>query len=224
MIDLSTLTNILETHKLTDEQSEELQKVIYGLGKGKIIELANMPTKGDMAYTIFSTVGDYARIIPVKYLGCFRSYPSRCSNDYVLKFVFVDAASELMKKDIADFTADDMYEVYIFDADEIGEKFFFKESEAIKVFHSFCNLTEAHINVAKECIGFNEAEINTNAFKAKRNLIWTYQDDKVAFALFKCGIFTLQATVICENNQVAMQLSPMGRKWLSIMTDTNIQI
>lgn len=38
MINVSTLTSILESHKLTDEQSEELQKVIYGLNDGRIAE------------------------------------------------------------------------------------------------------------------------------------------------------------------------------------------
>lgn len=38
MINISTLTSILENHKLTDEQSEELQKVIYGLNDGRIAE------------------------------------------------------------------------------------------------------------------------------------------------------------------------------------------
>lgn len=207
MIDLSTLTNILETQKLTDEQSEELQKVIYGLNDGKIIELANMPTKGDMAYTIFSTVGDYARIIPVKYLGCFRSYISRNSNDYLLKCVFVDASSELMKKDITDFTADDMYEVYIFDADEIGEKFFFKESEAIKVFHSFCNLTEAHINAAKLCM-------------LKKNSFIVSQSDKTWEKLYKIGF----AQVTIGENNMDFSLSPLGVKWLSIFSNTKIII
>lgn len=38
MINVSTLTSILEHHKLTDEQSEELQKVIYGLDDGRFAE------------------------------------------------------------------------------------------------------------------------------------------------------------------------------------------
>lgn len=220
MIDLSKITGILVEHKLTDEQSEELQKVIYGLGEGKIIELANMPTKGDMAYTIFSTVGDYARIIPVKYLGCFRNYLSRNSSDFVLKFVFVDAASELMKKDIADFTVDDMYEVYIFDADEIGEKFFFKESEAIKVFHSFCNLSVKHINAAKRCIGFNLKEINDNKFIIKKNSFIVFQSDKTWEKLYKIGF----AQVTIGENNMEFSLSPLGVKWLSIFSNTKIII
>ncbi len=38
MISISTLTSILENHKLTDEQSEELQKVIYGLDDRRLAE------------------------------------------------------------------------------------------------------------------------------------------------------------------------------------------
>lgn len=38
MINISTLTSILENHKLTDEQSEELQKVIYKLADGRLVE------------------------------------------------------------------------------------------------------------------------------------------------------------------------------------------
>lgn len=38
MINISTLTSILEHHKLTDEQSEELQKVIYGLDDRRLAE------------------------------------------------------------------------------------------------------------------------------------------------------------------------------------------
>lgn len=38
MINISTLTSILEDHKLTDEQSEELQKVIYGLDDRRLAE------------------------------------------------------------------------------------------------------------------------------------------------------------------------------------------
>lgn len=38
MINKSTLTSILENHKLTDAQSEELQKVIYGLDDGRLAE------------------------------------------------------------------------------------------------------------------------------------------------------------------------------------------
>lgn len=38
MINISTLTSILENHKLTDEQSEELQKVIYGLDDRRLAE------------------------------------------------------------------------------------------------------------------------------------------------------------------------------------------
>lgn len=38
MINISTLTSILADHKLTDEQSEELQKVIYGLDDRRLAE------------------------------------------------------------------------------------------------------------------------------------------------------------------------------------------
>lgn len=38
MINPQILTSILEDHKLTDEQSEELQKVIYMLDDGRLAE------------------------------------------------------------------------------------------------------------------------------------------------------------------------------------------
>ena len=39
MINLKTLTSILEQYKLSDEQAEELQKVIYKLDDGLLFEL-----------------------------------------------------------------------------------------------------------------------------------------------------------------------------------------
>lgn len=38
MINAKILTSILENHRLTDEQSEELQKVIYMLNDGRLAE------------------------------------------------------------------------------------------------------------------------------------------------------------------------------------------
>ena len=39
MINLIELTSILEQYKLSDEQAEELQKVIYKLDDGRLVEL-----------------------------------------------------------------------------------------------------------------------------------------------------------------------------------------
>lgn len=48
MINLKLLTSILEQYKLSDEQAEELQKVIYKLDDGRLVEL---PCKvGDTVY------------------------------------------------------------------------------------------------------------------------------------------------------------------------------
>lgn len=50
MINLKLLTSILEQYKLSDEQAEELQKVIYKLDDGRLVEL---PCKvGDRCYHV----------------------------------------------------------------------------------------------------------------------------------------------------------------------------
>ncbi|MCM1577821.1 MAG: hypothetical protein NC078_03360 [Ruminococcus sp.] len=43
MININILVSILEDHRLTDEQSEELQKVIYSLYDGRIRETGQNP-------------------------------------------------------------------------------------------------------------------------------------------------------------------------------------
>lgn len=52
MINKYTLTSILGNHKLTDAQSEELQKVIYGLDDGRLAE-AKPPFKKADSIRIF---------------------------------------------------------------------------------------------------------------------------------------------------------------------------
>lgn len=53
MIELKNLVSILECHKLTDEQSEELQKVIYMLDDGRLGTPHTPFTKADRIHIAF---------------------------------------------------------------------------------------------------------------------------------------------------------------------------
>ena len=74
----------------------------------------------------------------------------------------------------------------------------FKESEAIKVFHSFCNLSVKHINAAKRCIGFNLKEINDNKFIIKKNSFIVFQSDKTWEKLYKIGFAQVTRSSIVQ--------------------------
>ena len=53
MINLTTLSSILAKHKLTDEQSEELQKVIYMIDDGRLAEAHAPFNKADRIRILF---------------------------------------------------------------------------------------------------------------------------------------------------------------------------
>ena len=103
MINLSKLTAILAEHKLSAEQSEELQKVIYGLDDGNIIELANMPCAGDTAYVYFKTINGHSRLLTVEYKGSFKKYTKDNKKYTVQTFInkpITDKQIEETKKDM----------------------------------------------------------------------------------------------------------------------------
>lgn len=227
MIDLSTLTNILETKKLTDEQSEELQKVIYGLNDGKIIELANMPCAGDTAYVYFKTIHGHSRLLTVKYKGSFKKSDTK-DKDAVLHFVFVCASSESASKQLAEFSADDWNEAFVYPFNGINNDFFFDRVKAIKIYHNLCCLDARHIDEAKKCIGFEDT-LCEKTFKIRRNHI-TFDgspEDTLGSnlweSLFKCGF----ANVSISNEDgysCVYSLTPIGLEWLSIFSNTKIII
>ena len=234
MIDLSTLSNILETQKLTDEQSEELQKVIYGLDDGSIIELANMPCVGDTAYVYFKAVDGYSRLLTVKYLGALRIYTSHVSKtepkvEPVLHFVFVDAASEAAKKEMFELTPDEWDESYMFPYHQINKSFFFNREKAIKVYHNLCCLNARHISEAEICVGLYEPYVDKKVFHTKRNHIifnGSPEDtlgNSLWKSLFKCGF----ATVSISNEDgysCVYSLTPLGLEWLSLFTGVTIKL
>ncbi|MEZ3452773.1 MAG: hypothetical protein K1W17_00175 [Oscillospiraceae bacterium] len=62
MINISTLTSILEDHKLTDEQSEELQKVIYGLDDRRLAEAKPPFEKADRIRIFYLCDGNACKV------------------------------------------------------------------------------------------------------------------------------------------------------------------
>lgn len=225
-MNLSTLTNILENQKLTDEQSEELQKVIYGLDDGNIIELANMPCAGDTAYVYFKTINGHSRLLTVEYKGSFKKY-TKDKDSAVLYFVFVCASSECASKQLSKFTADDWEEAYVYPFSGINNDFFFDRVKAIKMYHNLCCLNARHIDEAKMCIGFEDTLCEkSQTFKIRRNHI-TFDgspEDTLGSnlweSLFKCGF----ANVSIDGCSCVYSLTPIGLEWLSIFTNTKIII
>ena len=227
MINLSKLTAILAEHKLSAEQSEELQKVIYGLDDGNIIELANMPCAGDTAYVYFKTINGHSRLLTVEYKGSFKKY-TKDKDSAVLHFVFVCASSESASKQLPEFTADDWSEAYVYPFSGINNDFFFDRAKAIKMYHNLCCLDARHIDEAKMCIGFEDT-LCEKTFKIRRNHI-TFDgspEDTLGSnlweSLFKCGF----ANVSISNEDgysCVYSLTPIGLEWLSIFTNIKIII
>lgn len=221
-IELSKLSGILSEHKLNAEQSEELQKLIYGIDDGKILEITDFPCIGDLGYIIFSAPDGYSRLLTVSYEGCMKQYISRESAKPDKFFIFVDAGSSAAKKEMSEWTIEEMDESYHFNVKEIGEKFFFDKAKALKVYHSYCNLSIKHLSIAKRCIGFNLKEVDENKdFIIKKNFTIVKQsepDAKEWLTLFKIGF----AELTMGENDMALSLSPLGIEWLSVFTNTNI--
>lgn len=65
-ISLKTLTSILEQHKLTDAQSEELQKVIFGLDDGRIISSSDVPSDTSVGETTKIEISYFLHTVFIK--------------------------------------------------------------------------------------------------------------------------------------------------------------
>lgn len=235
MIKTHVLQSILKTVKLSDEQSEELQKVIYGLDDGNIIELSKMPCAGDTAYVYFSTLNGYSRLLTVKYLGTLKMYTSHVSKtepkaEPVLHFVFVDAASGAAEKEMSELTPDEWDESYMFPCHQINKSFFFNREQAIKVYHNLCCLNARHISEAEICVGLYEPYVDRKrVFRTKRNhvIFNGSPEDTLGSSLweslFKCGF----ATVSISNEDgysCVYSLTPLGLEWLSLFTGVKIKL
>lgn len=82
MINISTLTSILESHKLTDEQSEELQKVIYGLNDGRIAEAHPPFDKADKISIAYLCDKKACNICGIGSTGCKYTTDIRHAKNY----------------------------------------------------------------------------------------------------------------------------------------------
>lgn len=230
MIDLSKITGILAEHKLSAEQSEELQKVIYGLNDGNIIELSKMPCAGDTAYVYFNTLNGYSRLLTVKYVGCFNKYISRNAKSSVLHLVFADTTSQSASKEISEFTADDWDECYVYPFFKVDRSFFFNKERAIKVYHNLCCLNARHISEAEICVGLYEPYVDRKrVFRTKRNhvIFNGSPEDTLGSSLweslFKCGFATVSISNE-DGNSCVYSLTPLGLEWLSLFTGVKIKL
>lgn len=82
MINISTLTSILEHHKLTDEQSEELQKVIYGLDDRRIAEAKPPFEKADRICIFYLCDGNACNVCRLGGTPCTHTRDIQHSKNY----------------------------------------------------------------------------------------------------------------------------------------------